>query len=142
MRHLPGIAHQRQQRGFAIVSAVFLIVVFAMLGAMIISLSTTQQVGSARDLSGSRAYFAAKTGIEWGVYQVTQASSCAASSTLPALSGSAAAFTVQVSCSASAVFDEGGTSVRVYQITSTATTGTLGALDYAERQLQAVVSTP
>lgn len=135
-------AARKHQGGFAIVSAVFLLVVLALLGAMIVSMSTTQQVGSARDLAGSRAYFAAKAGIEWGAYQVLQAGSCNASTTLPALSGSAAGFTVVVACSASSPVDEAGTSVVVYQITSTASIGTLGVLDYAERQLQAVVSTP
>ena len=130
------------QRGFAMVSAVFLVVVLALLGAMIVSLSTTQQVGSVRDLFGSQAYFAARTGIDWGVYRALQASSCAGSTTLPALSGSAASFIVQVSCTSYAGGDEAGTNVTVYQITSTARRGTFGSLDYAERQLQAVVSTP
>ena len=130
------------QQGFAIISAVFLIVVLSLLGAMIVSLSTTQQVGSARDLLGSRAYFAARTGIDWGSHQVLQAGSCPASSTLPALPGSADTFTITVTCSASGPFDEAGTAVRVYRITSTASSGTLGQLDHAERQLQAVISTP
>jgi len=135
-------AVHRRQGGFAIISAVFLIVILALLGAMIVSLSTTQQVGSARDLAGSRAYFAAKTGIEWGAYQVLQAGTCTASTTLPALSGSAAGFAVVVTCTRTGPFDEAGTNVFVHQITSTASTGTAGALDFAERQLQAVVSTP
>jgi MSHA biogenesis protein MshP len=132
----------KQQHGFALISAVFLVVVLALLGAMIVSLSTTQHVSSARDLLGSRAYFAARAGIEWGSYQVLQSGGCAASSTLPALTGSATGFTVIVDCTASGPFDEAGSSVRVYRITSTASTGTLGALDHAERQLQAVISTP
>jgi len=131
-----------KQNGFALISAVVLIVVFALLGTAIISLSTSQQIGSARDLFGSRAYFAAKAGIEWGAYQALQSGGCAASSTLPALSGSAAGFTVTVACSRTGPFDEAGSNVFVYQITSTATIGTFGQLDYAERQLQAVVSTP
>jgi len=132
----------KPQQGFAIISAVFLIVILSLLGAMMVSMSTSQQVGSARDLLGSRAYFAAKTGIEWGAYQVLQAGACNASTTLPALSGSAANFTVTVTCTRTGPFDEAGTTVNVYQINSTASTGTLGAADYAERQLQAVVSTP
>ena len=39
-------------------------------------------------------------------------------------------------------FDEGGSSVMVYRLTSTATRGSAGAIDQVERQLQAVVSTP
>lgn len=135
-------ACRQRQGGFAIISAVFLIVIFALLGAMIVSLSTTQHVGAARDLAGSRAYFAAKAGIEWGAYQVLQAGTCTASTTLPALSGSAAGFAVVVTCTRTGPFDEAGTSVFVHQITSTASVGIAGAPDYAERQLQAVVSTP
>lgn len=131
-----------RQGGFAIISAVFLIVVLSLLGAMMVSLSTTQQVGSARDLLGSRAYFAARAGIDWGSHRVLQSGACAAGSTLPALTGSASSFTVTVDCAASGPYDEGGTSVRVYRITSTASTGTPGAADHAERQLQAVISTP
>lgn len=131
------------QRGFAIITAMFLIVILALLGAIIVSLSSTQQMGVTRDLQGSRAYFAARAGTEWGVYQALQAGSCTASSALPALAGSAAGFAVQVQCvrsPAAGSLDEGGTAVVVYQITSTATQGTLGALNYVERQLQTVVS--
>jgi MSHA biogenesis protein MshP len=124
------------------VSAVFLLVVLALLTAAIVSLSTTQQVGATRDLLGTRAYFAARAGIEWGSYQVLQADTCSASSTLPALGGTAAGFTVTVACSVAGPYDEAGTSVRVYTITSTASIGAPGAQDRAERQLQAIVSTP
>lgn len=128
--------------GFALVSAIFLLVVLALLGTMMVSLSSTQQVGQVRDVLGSRAYFAARAGIEWGVFQALRNGSCIGSSTLPALAGSAQGFAVQVGCAASGPFDEGGTTVWVYKITSTATKGTLGALDYVDRQLMAVVSTP
>jgi MSHA biogenesis protein MshP len=129
-------------RGFALVSAIFVLVVLALLGAMIVALSTTQHMGQVRDLFGSRAYFAARTGIEWGVYAALRNSSCAPSTTLPPLAGSAADFAVVVTCSVSGPFDEGGTTVRVYQLTSTATHGLPGAPDQVERQIQAAVSTP
>ena len=128
--------------GFALVSAIFLLVVLALLGTMMVSLSSTQQVGQVRDVLGSRAYFAARAGIEWGVYRVLRNNSCAATSTLPALNGSAQGFGVQVTCAASGPFDEGGAAVMVYRLTSTATRGAAGAADQVERQLQAVVSTP
>lgn len=132
----------RSARGFALVSAIFILVVLALLGAMMVALSSTQHVGQARDLFGSRAYFAARAGIEWGVYAALRNNACTPSTTLPALAGSAAGFAVVVNCSVSGPFDEGGTSVRVYQLTSTATRGAPGAPDQVERQLQAQVSTP
>lgn len=61
-----------RQRGFAIVTAIFLLVVLAALGAFIVNVSSTQQIGSALDVQGVRAYHAAKSGIDWGIYQVTR----------------------------------------------------------------------
>jgi len=60
----------RRTRGFAIVSAIFILVVLAALGAFILNVFTNQQIGSALDVQGARAYQAARAGIEWGVYQV------------------------------------------------------------------------
>lgn len=59
-------------RGFAIVSAIFILVVLAALGAFIVNISTSQQIGSALDVQGVRAYQAAHAGIEWGLYRVTR----------------------------------------------------------------------
>jgi len=60
----------KRLRGFAIVSAIFILVVLAALGAFIVNISTSQQIGSALDVQGVRAYQAARAGIEWGLYQV------------------------------------------------------------------------
>ena len=57
-------------RGFAIVSAIFILVVLSVLGAAMVSLSTSQHLGSAQDVQGARAYQAARSGVEWGLYQV------------------------------------------------------------------------
>lgn len=60
----------KHMRGFALVSAIFILVVLAALGAFIVNISTSQHIGSALDVQGVRAYHAARAGIEWGVYQV------------------------------------------------------------------------
>ena len=57
------------QRGFAMVSAIFLLVVLASLGVAMVTLSTSQHASSAMDVMGSRAYQAARAGIEWALYQ-------------------------------------------------------------------------
>ncbi|HEY6280567.1 MAG TPA: hypothetical protein VIW72_02070 [Burkholderiales bacterium] len=61
------------QSGFLLVTAIFLLVILAALGAFILTISGTQQTGSALDVQGSRAYQAARAGIEWGSYQVLNA---------------------------------------------------------------------
>lgn len=56
-------------RGFAIASAVFLLVILAALGVAMITFSTSQQASSGYDVLGARAYQAAKAGIEWALFQ-------------------------------------------------------------------------
>lgn len=63
---------RRRQAGASLVTAIFLLVVLATLAVAMVSLSTTQQVSSALDVQGSRAYLAARAGAEWGVYRVTR----------------------------------------------------------------------
>ncbi len=135
--------NHRQQSGFTIVSAIFILVVLAALGAFIVNISTSQQIGSALDVQGARAYQAARAGIEWGVYQVQASSSyqfgfgaspvgtsprttanpnlraCPASPssfTLPA--PTMTGFTVTVTCTATT--DLGSTGPTVYKIVATA----------------------
>ncbi|MYN43041.1 agglutinin biogenesis protein MshP [Duganella sp. FT109W] len=64
----PSIFQRRKSAGIAIVTAIFLLVVVAGLAVAIISLTTTQQDASAKDLQGQRAYQAARAGIEWALY--------------------------------------------------------------------------
>jgi MSHA biogenesis protein MshP len=116
-------------------------VVLGLLGTVMVRMSSTQHIGQARELLGTRAQLAARSGVEWGVYQVTQAGgNCAASTTLPALGGTAADFTVTVTCTAHGPYDEGGQTVAMYQIAATASTGSPGTHAFAERQLSAVIS--
>ncbi|HEY0818971.1 MAG TPA: hypothetical protein VGD46_09350 [Rhizobacter sp.] len=126
-------------RGFAMVSAIFLMVVLALLGALMVSMSNSQQIAATRDTLGSRAYYAARAGIEWGAYRALQNNACPFTAALPNAT-STTGFSVQVTCSTSGPHTEAGTSYSVFQITSTASTGTLGQHDHAERQLQAVLT--
>lgn len=59
----------KRQAGFSIVTAVFLLVVLAGLGAAILNISRVQHSTSAMDVQGARAYQAARAGVEWGLFQ-------------------------------------------------------------------------
>jgi Tfp pilus assembly protein PilX len=69
------------QHGFAAIAAIFLVLVLAAFGAFMVSFSNTQHLNTARDVQGSRAYWAARAGLEWGVAGVFATSACAAAST-------------------------------------------------------------
>jgi MSHA biogenesis protein MshP len=108
----------KRLHGFAILSAIFILVVLAALGAFIVSISSNQQIGSALDVQGARAYQAARAGIEWGAFRQLQNASCVAGPVnfVPA-AATMAGFTVSVTCAATADANGGPT---VYTVTATA----------------------
>ena len=138
------------QRGFSLVTAIFLLVVLAGLGAVMVTFFTAQQQSFAMDVLGSRAYQAARAGVEWGAYQILKAptgafvtGNCVTGASAPVAmpAGQLSGFTVNVACSTTAQSDvtpatadttrDIGT-VTVYSVSSVAT---LGQPDYVERQL-------
>lgn len=89
---------RRTQRGFTMVAAIFILVVLVALGGFIVSISTQQQIGSAQDVQGVRAYQAARAGLEWGLYRQLRAGSCVATSTFVPPASSLSGLTVTVTC--------------------------------------------
>lgn len=136
----------KRQSGFSIITAIFLIVILAALGAFAVSMFRVQQTTAAFDELGSRGFQAAQAGIEWGAWQVLRNGGACAASTSLALPGSLTVFTVTVGC-ASTAHAEAGNPVIIYQLTSTACNqAAAGACpnpapgpDYVERQVQAAV---
>src|SRR5438309_1872735 len=59
-----------RQAGFSIVAAIFLLVVLALLGVFIASVTGMQQSSGQLDVTGVRAYQSARAGMEWGTWQV------------------------------------------------------------------------
>jgi MSHA biogenesis protein MshP len=154
-----------REAGLSLVTAIFLMVVLALLGGFMLSLTAVQQASILLDVQGVRAYQSARAGIEWGVFQVLDPNhtlnpatcspvvlpSCPAASTnLSGLAGSFSPFTVTVTCSAviNAPTTEGNREIGAYQLIATACNqpsagacpnATPGA-GYVERQLQATIS--
>lgn len=138
------------QKGFSLVTAIFLLVVLGTLGAMMATFFATQQQSSTLDVLGSRTYQAARAGIEWSAFNIF---ATAAGTGIPwpgcaafpgpapgpvlfaagALAGDLAPYSVSLTCAfASAV--EGTGAIAVYDITSTASYGgAAGNPDYVER---------
>ena len=132
---------KKHQPGFSLVSAIFLLVVIAALGLFTVTISTTQQQSSAMDALGSRAYQAAKAGIEWGIYQITHGGPCVTMTPTMPTGAQLSVFTVVVLCSSTGPYSDGTASFSVYELTSTATTaGTVGSLGYLERQVRVVIT--
>ena len=122
----------RTQHGFAAIAAIVLLVLLAALGSFMISISNTQQLTSAQDVQGTRAYWAARAGLEWGVASANTSSACPAASTTLTVDG----FSVAVTCGLSS-YSEASSTVKILQFQSLATSGSAGSLGYIERSVSA-----
>ena len=147
-----GTGTGRGQRGFTMVSALFILVVLAALGAALAQISLRQQLGSAIDIESARALQAARGGLEWAAFEVLRnpappaaAPGCFGSSSF-ALAG-LAGFTVTVSCTrtpGSGTVSDGATALAFFTLVANAcnapsagacpTSGTPQST-YVERQL-------
>jgi len=120
------------QRGFSLITAIFLLVVLSTLGTLMVTFFVAQQQSSALDIMGSRAYQAARAGVEWAAYNVAQTvpggavwAGCATYATpsqlfaVNTLAGNLAAFKVTLTCTSS-LATEGATTINIYTLTSTA----------------------
>lgn len=132
------------QRGFSIVSAIFLVVVIALIAGFLVSIGSVARTSSTYSVVAMRSHFAAQSGVEWAVHQVLDnplAPSCFTSPTSFSLPGAGSgAFRVTARCSPQAV-TEGTQSYTVFDIDVVAEFGTAGGEDYFRREVAASVST-
>jgi MSHA biogenesis protein MshP len=136
-----------RESGFALATAIFILVVLAALAAFLLSVSNLEQGRSALDVQGAKAYQAARAGIEWGAYRVLRDNSCVASTSFAPPAG-LSEFSVTVQCT-DMPYSEAGSSGNIFLITATACNQPSGpdcpglrGTYYVERQLQATVDRP
>lgn len=131
--------HDHAQGGFSIILAIFVLVVLAGLAIVIVSISGVEHRTALLSLQQKRAYWAAQSGLQWGVNRAMTSHACPTPATL---SGDAGlnGFRVNVTCTSSA-HTEHGESFNVYRIRAVATNGTFGKrVDFSQRTLEVTVT--
>lgn len=126
--------------GFALISAIFLMVVLGLLAFYLMSLSGTQQFTGLWAIQGSRANYAAQSGLQWGAYQAISGGG-ACNGTLNVNAGAPSPFTVTVSCSQSP-HEELGVTINVWEIRATASSGSFGEPGFVQRMQVLTVRGP
>lgn len=121
----------KRESGFALVGAIFLVVILAALGVFAVTLSGVQHATNSQAVIASRTYYGAKAGLEWGIQQAIAASSCAASTTFSPSGAGLSGISVTVTCTSHAS--------GVFYLTSTGTYGTFGGPEYSQRVIEATV---
>lgn len=139
-----------RQRGFSLVAAIFLIVVLGFLGLMMVTVSQMERETATAAVQGARAYHAARTGLEWGIFEAINniAATCAAEPALPITTNFNLAvaglngFGVSVACGYTVHRERGPPDRNVFTITSTATFGNFGSPDFVSRTLTVTAVEP
>ena len=123
------------QQGFAAIAAIFLVVVLAALGGFMLTFSNTQQLTLAQDVQGSRAYWAARAGLEWGIGSVSATTVCPASPATLTID----TFNVVITCASQTYTEAAATpNVKIFKFASVASSaGTVGSVGFVERSLSA-----
>lgn len=145
--------HVQRTQGFGVIAIMVVLVMLAGMAAAVVRLGWTSQTIASQDFLAARAGQAARTGIEWGVYQTLKGTWTNCSGATQTLDLTAdLGMHVTVTCSRN-TYKEGESSpstaavVNVFVIDAVACTGatcpdnTLAVSPYyAERAMQAVIS--
>jgi len=126
-------------RGFGLMSALFLLLVLSAAAAFMLNLSGVQRSTVNLAIQGTHAFQAARSGVDWGIWQLATNGTCFAATNLSLTEGGFSGFTVDVTCT-STDHTEATTNSSVYQIVSIAEQGAYGDPDYARRRLRVTIS--
>ncbi len=136
--------------GFAMLAAIFLLVVLSGLAAAVAWMASAQHRATALDIPMAHASQAAQSALEWGAYQLMQetvfAQNCRTTTQTASMTfnGTMTGLTTTLSCTATSRI-EGATTVYLHTLTATACNQpTAGAcpnpapsgIGYVERQIQ------
>ncbi len=146
----------KNEDGFTLVMAIFMLVVFALVSAVLINMSGVASQTSTMSMRSVRAYSAARSGIEWGIFRVITDSDCTNIATppgvdivLPASANGIQGLAVNIGCTQIAManpelpspgYDPGLATFRITANAQAVATSP-GSPDFAERRIEAVIRT-
>jgi MSHA biogenesis protein MshP len=126
----------RASAGFALIAAIFVILVLAALAMFAVRIGATQQQTADYALLNARAQLAADSGIEYGINQALVHGSCPGpATTLNPVAAGLKGFTVVVTCTVTPhqIGAAPPSTYHAYVLTSVAQLGTYGTSSYVER---------
>jgi MSHA biogenesis protein MshP len=132
----------KQQQGFTLVAALFLMVVVALLLVFLLRTGSENQWSSSLRIQEARAFQSANSGLEWAVHQLGSGACPASPTTLNLSEADLNGFQVIVTCS-SAIYMENTDTVTMFEIEALAQRGIFGTSpDFVARKLQLTVEGP
>lgn len=126
----------KQQKGFSIVMAIFILVILSLLGGYMVKLSGVQRTTALNAIQGARAYQAARSAMEWSIATtVTTDGDCSGTTDLSALT-EVNGFQITLSISAPIDFSEGVANYKFYRINAKSEYGSYTSADYVSRAVE------
>lgn len=125
---------KKRQQGFGLVAAMFLIIIIAGVIATMARMAVTQNATTSLAVQQTRAYQAARAGLEWGIVRALQGHCADGNFSLEGLS-------VRVSClrATPGTLEEEDRAPVFYQLSAEAEQGQPGQVDHVFRRLGGVV---
>lgn len=120
----------RYQSGVSIVTAIFLVVVLSLMGVGMVSLLTTSQQSISQEITSAKAYMAARSCLQWGMYQTVYTGNTVTHTNTFNSSG---LFNTTCTTSLSSLTTDGLT---FYNITAIARFGIAANPEFSQRELQ------
>ncbi len=129
-------------RGFALIAAIFVILVLAALAAFAVRIGAAQQQTADFGLLNARAQLAADSGIEYGTNQALVHGSCAPATTLNPTAVGLKGFVVVVTCKPTnhQIGAAPPATYHAYVLTAAAQLGTYGTSGYVARSATRAVT--
>lgn len=133
------------QKGFSLVTAIFLLVILSAIGGFMVTIGGTQRTTTVAAIQGARAFQAAHSGIEWGISRILAdtVTGCGTINPAPNFMLTAqgiSGFDVTVSCDSTTHSEAGVNNVTIFTITSEARFGTYRSPDFVRRRITATIS--
>ena len=133
------------QKGFSAMTAVVLIVLFALLGTYMATLFNIGSLNTTQSRGTMQAWAAARSGVEWAVSTVLASSNnCEDAAFFPAnfilAGGAASGFTIDISCTITTIDDDDDPAYNVFDFELIASKGNPGEISYLSRSINLSVA--
>ena len=124
---------RKRQSGFSAMIALVLVTLLGLVGVYMSTQGTVGQLSTVLSFNGMQAWFAARSGADWGALRALNGS-CSATTRFPI-----DAYSVTVTCTSASV-TEAPVTYNIYTVNSTAVRGANGDLTRISRSVRAFVT--
>jgi len=141
-RPSPSLSQFRSQKGFILVGSIFLMIVVGLLIVFLLRTNSANHWNTSATLQQNRAFQAASSGLDWGLYQINAGACPVSPSTLTLNEADLQGFQVTITCGKTDYVLQSGTR-SIFELDSVATFGVYGvSTDFVSRHLQLTVEGP